>query len=1493
MSTTPTPKKSSNKKLGFKLNATKKGVAQKIGRTKLQDDVVKEYMKRLKETRTFIMEVHSSITKYNRSTAKNMACARDLANTFLSWGERFMNDNEEELGDCLSRAAQLLLNLEDVRANLHAQLEKLGSSTDVFLANDYEVAKEQKKKYDKTRANYDAAVQKVKSINAKKGQVNLERLGTAERERDRLKEILMEEQVQTGVHLQETLIKGSMDSIGQLVFFLHHANIYYEQAWGVMTEFQPEFQYIKQAVQRNGYLTSQSKSLPPTPRVASPSVVLQPPSYRRSSELKKVPVAGGGEARVSFNNEEERASFGSTSDSTSVLPLGIPLSSSPLSSTSPPIDEHHQHRQQQHFDDASSSDVVAIRHPHPHYPHQYQLETVATNADGGVFSFSPDSSGDDIRTISSPRSDYLTHPQVVLGDAAAEAELTTSSLLAAQPLQTAEERDEPADDEIAATDKDARSKIASSSSLDDMQFSLSMSPLAPTTKATVMKRGDMAKTEDQDVDQSELEAASPSELILPSSPRISSVPVVGANSSDDETPMTEAKPQIPSTLENNLSSSSLRAYQETATSITSSSSPSPSASPSSSVVSSPQPPRVRKHKPPTTPLPPLPTATLSSSPFTSASSSASTSPYPSPLSGNSTRSPVSPLVSSQRNKLQHSPSSSPSSSSELTEDINEHPSYSPPLRHSGGGENLDDDDLLLMDDGNSNATTSSPRPSALTSASLMQNTSTRFASKLSSPAASTFAPSSLSSTTNSSYLSSSSSSSSSPLNDINTSTTNNDDDEMMDAQQQLLLTAANKISPRALQSEGEDRGERKEVGKTGPMWIKTKERVSPVFSPSFYDPPSPNSGTGSNCSSAADLQKRRSNSIIFKRSVISAPSDFSLSDFSAESSKTATNNNSGDESETANNNVSEHLSSSSSVSPTTKPNVRPRRTLSSCSLNSFSAKSDWSVAKMDSRAGGAAGLGVGRHSPPPSRRSGGGGPLPQATSFGPSSSSSSASSSLSATSEWNRALPSPFSARRASLAASYSSSTYSSSFLQQQSASSEEDSSSRFDARSGDEEEEEPDSASTATRPHSSYQQHQRSDPPSLAEYKPNYVVAPNYTFEVIKVRKRKRRSVKATLSIDCTNKTITLKEEHKTAKERPIADLLQVTRAADRTKLRFLWHLRENPEKYVFQSCRESERFYQAIWAVKYPPVFDKYGTLMRNETLNVFIGNWNLGDAPPPSSLSAWIPREKFDIYAIAVEECKYPPRLGHSSCEADWFNCIQSHLGPNYIKMAGLSLLSIRLIIMVKREHYYKIANIEKEKEATGIANVVGNKGGIGVSFSFFETSLCFVGCHLAAHHEMIDARNKDFHHLMRGLRLGRYPGDLHTQFDHLFFVGDLNYRINLDREDVMRLIEDKDWQKLYEKDQLKEQRELGKVFNGFQEGDIVFPPTYRYTRGDRTYNPEKGRIPSYTDRILWRSLPNRVTSLRYYTSNDDLTTRFTSSPSCFSYLPFFFISLSKKN
>jgi phosphatidylinositol-bisphosphatase len=116
------------------------------------------------------------------------------------------------------------------------------------------------------------------------------------------------------------------------------------------------------------------------------------------------------------------------------------------------------------------------------------------------------------------------------------------------------------------------------------------------------------------------------------------------------------------------------------------------------------------------------------------------------------------------------------------------------------------------------------------------------------------------------------------------------------------------------------------------------------------------------------------------------------------------------------------------------------------------------------------------------------------------------------------------------------------------------------------------------------------------------------------------------------------------------------------------------------------------------------------------------------------------------------------------------------------------------------------------------------------------LCFVGSHLAARQHETDNRNANYRDIVKSVKVGRKGADLLNQFDHVFWCGDLNYRIDIERDKVMELIQQKNYPALLEKDQLNTQRKLGNVFNGFAEGQITFAPTYRYNRGDRTYSDE---------------------------------------------------------
>lgn len=97
------------------------------------------------------------------------------------------------------------------------------------------------------------------------------------------------------------------------------------------------------------------------------------------------------------------------------------------------------------------------------------------------------------------------------------------------------------------------------------------------------------------------------------------------------------------------------------------------------------------------------------------------------------------------------------------------------------------------------------------------------------------------------------------------------------------------------------------------------------------------------------------------------------------------------------------------------------------------------------------------------------------------------------------------------------------------------------------------------------------------------------------------------------------------------------------------------------------------------------------------------------------------------------------------------------------------------------------------------------------------------------------------------------------DHelIFWIGDLNYRINdeLTTEEVFFKIESNNLDALRSKDQLNIEKINGNVFQGFDEGELTFPPTYKYQPGTDKYETraeKKLRTPSWCDRILYKSI-----------------------------------------
>lgn len=101
-------------------------------------------------------------------------------------------------------------------------------------------------------------------------------------------------------------------------------------------------------------------------------------------------------------------------------------------------------------------------------------------------------------------------------------------------------------------------------------------------------------------------------------------------------------------------------------------------------------------------------------------------------------------------------------------------------------------------------------------------------------------------------------------------------------------------------------------------------------------------------------------------------------------------------------------------------------------------------------------------------------------------------------------------------------------------------------------------------------------------------------------------------------------------------------------------------------------------------------------------------------------------------------------------------------------------------------------------TGLSGIAGNKGGCAIRFDFSNTSICFITAHLAAGFANYDERNRDYETIDRGLRFQKNRSI--ADHDTVIWLGDFNYRIGLGNQIVRDLVSQRDFQKLYDNDQV---------------------------------------------------------------------------------------------
>ncbi|XP_056607110.1 phosphatidylinositol 3,4,5-trisphosphate 5-phosphatase 1 [Triplophysa dalaica] len=326
----------------------------------------------------------------------------------------------------------------------------------------------------------------------------------------------------------------------------------------------------------------------------------------------------------------------------------------------------------------------------------------------------------------------------------------------------------------------------------------------------------------------------------------------------------------------------------------------------------------------------------------------------------------------------------------------------------------------------------------------------------------------------------------------------------------------------------------------------------------------------------------------------------------------------------------------------------------------------------------------------------------------------------------------------------------------------------------------------------------------------------------------------------------------------------------------------------FVFDDTKKREGFCQLLQQMK-----NKHSEKPEPDMITIFVGTWNMGNASPPQNITSWFLSKgqgktrddtanqiPHDIYVIGTQE----DPLG----EKEWVDIVRSALRDitniSFKHIVSQTLWSMRIVVLAKPEHENRISHVFSDSVKTGIANALGNKGAVGVSFMFNRTSFGFVNSHLTSGSEKKLRRNQNYISILRFLNLGdkkQNPFDITHRFPHLFWLGDLNYRVDFqpqDAENIVMKIKQQQYQELLAKDQLSTEMKEGKVFIDYEEEEITFAPTYRFERDTRdkyAYTKTKAtgikyNLPSWCDRVLRKSYPMvHVVCNSYGCTNDIMT------------------------
>ncbi|KAJ8683640.1 hypothetical protein QAD02_019432 [Eretmocerus hayati] len=276
-------------------------------------------------------------------------------------------------------------------------------------------------------------------------------------------------------------------------------------------------------------------------------------------------------------------------------------------------------------------------------------------------------------------------------------------------------------------------------------------------------------------------------------------------------------------------------------------------------------------------------------------------------------------------------------------------------------------------------------------------------------------------------------------------------------------------------------------------------------------------------------------------------------------------------------------------------------------------------------------------------------------------------------------------------------------------------------------------------------------------------------------------------------------------------------------------------------------------------PSSYTRIEKIISERKIRIFICTWNMNGQKPPSHLgyllAPKISQNIVDLIVIGTQETY--------TCKGNkWVTFLQNIIGSSYILSGKKRLGKLKLVLFLRRELVWFSSRPKADTVLSNKYTIFKTKGAISLAIIIFGTSFLFITTHLAPHQDNSEKRVDQIERIIRSLDdpkklLSRDRKDIVKNFDCVFLFGDLNFRINRPREEVISWISKTHFptenSRILESDQLKEVLMSDTpTFKCFEEAPIAFPPTYKYARGGQVLDSSsKHRVPSYTDRILYRS------------------------------------------